>query len=106
MAGWLANLDAREEAREVIEKALAIAPDNMRCMVDAAVVYEQIGLREQAVHWAGEALRGGYSPATLMRSPVLGSLKGDPEFERILRLGATGVDPRRKHSPEEEAADG
>jgi serine/threonine-protein kinase len=85
MSSWLADLGRGEEAAAAAEKALALAPQDVQCMAVAGVTYHQVGRRADALRWLEEALRGGYSRALLERDPQLSELRGDPEFERILR---------------------
>jgi serine/threonine-protein kinase len=84
LAGWFVNRGQKSEATAAIATALSLDPDNVHCMVNAGHVYHQAGDRDRALHWFGQAVRHGYGTDALGRSPDLASLRGDPDFERIL----------------------
>lgn len=105
LAGWLANLDRREDALAAIREALDLDPSDVHVQVDAAKVYLHVGCREQALHWLKEAVRNGYGIDSLRRSHELRSLQGDAEYEAILAAapgsGARGTstsEPEEKRS--------
>ena len=84
LSAWLTNRDRRTEAIEAIEKALALAPENVDGMRRAGEIYYYFGDRSKAIHWFHEAVRRGYSVELLKREPELESLISDPEFVRVL----------------------
>ncbi len=84
LAGWLVNAGRRAEAEAALAEALRRGPGDVHCMVNALHVHWQLGHRAEALHWAREAVRHGYGPHTLRRSPDLAGLRGDPEFEAAL----------------------
>lgn len=67
-------------ARQLVEEALKIAPEDVNLMVKAGQIYEQIGDRDRALQWMNKALVRGYSRDILDRSPSLASLRTDPRF--------------------------
>ena len=87
LAGWHANLGRHEAADHAIRKALALAPDDVHCMVSAAHTFVLLGRRAEAVAWVRRAVQSGYGVDSLRRSPELSALAGDPEYERILAAG-------------------
>jgi tetratricopeptide (TPR) repeat protein len=97
LAGWLANLDRREEALEAIRGALELDPSDVHVQVEAAKVYLHVGCRERALLWLKEAVRNGYGVDFLRRSPERRPLVGDAEYEAILTVapgsGARGTNP-------------
>jgi serine/threonine-protein kinase len=87
LAGWLMNIDRREEALEEIRIALEMAPRSVDCMVRAGYVHAVAGDNATALRWFREAVRIGYGTRELERSPVLAQLRLEPEFQRILEEG-------------------
>jgi Flp pilus assembly protein TadD len=84
LGGWLGNLNDAAEATRHMERALELAPGNVHIMVNAGQLYAQLGCRDRALHWLEQAVQHGYGAGSFARSPLLASLRGDPEFERIL----------------------
>jgi tetratricopeptide (TPR) repeat protein/TolB-like protein len=70
-------------ARELVEKALDLAPDDVSDIFQAAVVYEQLGDRKSALKYLGEAIQGGYSRDLVEKAPSLAQLRLDPRFKRV-----------------------
>jgi hypothetical protein len=49
-------------------------------MFVAAEVYEHLGDRAEALRWVAAALKAGYPPADVDRSPALARLRADARF--------------------------
>lgn len=88
LAGWLANLERRDEAERAIRRALELSPENVLCMVEAGLTMLRIGTRAEAIEWLRRAVRSGYSIDRLRRSPDLRALAEDAEFQSILEEGS------------------
>jgi tetratricopeptide (TPR) repeat protein len=88
LAGWLANLERNDEARQALGRALETAADDVHCMVRAGHTFLQLGSRDDAIHWLRRAVESGYGVDVLRRDPELRALTGDAEFERILATGS------------------
>jgi serine/threonine-protein kinase len=82
MADCESMLGNSQEARRLIERALALAPKDAETMFKAGVVYEQLGDRTRALEWISKALAGGYSREALDRSVSLTALRADPRFPK------------------------
>ena len=63
-----------------IEKARALAPTNLPIMVNAALVYERAGQRDQALTSLLQALKEGYSRTDIEKNPDLATLRADSRF--------------------------
>ncbi|MBI3494263.1 MAG: protein kinase [Acidobacteria bacterium] len=82
MADCDSMLGNSQEARRLIERALALAPKDVASLFKAGVVYEQLGDRTRALEWIGKALAGGYSRDAVDRSLSLTALRADPRFPK------------------------
>lgn len=63
-----------------IEQARSLAPANLPIMVNAALVYEQAGQRDQALAHVLRALKEGYARADIDHNPDLRELRADPRY--------------------------
>jgi len=93
LASWYSNLGRDEEALEAIREALFRGPDDVHCMVSAGHVYLRAGHRTEALRRLDDAVRHGYGVKSLERDPELTVLRDDPEFRRIIALGARERSP-------------
>jgi eukaryotic-like serine/threonine-protein kinase len=84
LAKVLAKRGRPAEAREAIERALALAPENVSCLARAVTVYHLVGDRERAIQNLRAALESGYSRVELCRDPELEELRRSPDAQRIL----------------------
>jgi serine/threonine-protein kinase len=80
LAYYSIRLEHPDAAREQIQHALALAPDDADVVFQAAEVYESLGAREEAVQWALRYLKLGRDPKHVQRSPELRKLAEDPRF--------------------------
>ncbi len=83
MVGMIsAELGETRRAELELAQALALEPDNVMVMREAAVAYEALGRHEQAL----AILRGApaYLLADLSRYPDLKQLKNDPRFRSMM----------------------
>lgn len=93
LASWYSNLGRDREALEAIREALFRGPDDVHCMVSAGHVYLRAGHRTEALRRLDDAVRHGYGVKSLERDPELAILRDDPEFRRIIALGARERSP-------------
>jgi non-specific serine/threonine protein kinase/serine/threonine-protein kinase len=75
-----------EENLELLSRVLG---ENHKFTIEApfdlACAKAALGKREEALNWLGEAIRRGYSNVDwIAKAPAFESLRGDPEFERIV----------------------
>ncbi len=82
-----------EEGRRRLEQSLELlgdfidaGADDSSLFWDLAATYAALGRRALAVEWAQKAIDAGYkyNPRFIELDPVFESLRGDPEFERII----------------------
>jgi len=84
LAEYYAHLDERLKAREHIRRALEEGRNNVNVMATAALVYETIGARSEALQWVKAALANGYTRAEISREPGLKKLREDERFKSLL----------------------
>lgn len=85
LAGYYVKLGKKPEAFDLVKQALTLAPGDLQIMVRAASVYDQLGKRELALKWIGEALNGGALAEEFTRDPDLQGLQSDIRFQRLLQ---------------------
>jgi tetratricopeptide (TPR) repeat protein len=83
LADCYSMLGQRERSYRLLHKAISIAPRDIDIMFQAAIVYEQLADRKQALQWIGKAMREGYSKELIERSPSLTKLRADPEYKAL-----------------------
>ncbi len=85
---WIsAMLDQREEARALIDRARALAPDDPYSHYYDALVSLRAGQRDAALAALAVAADKGYSRQLLSVEPHLAPLKDDPRFATIVNAG-------------------
>lgn len=84
LADWLQVQGHEQEASAAIERALAMAPGNAHCLVQAAFISQLRGERDRTLEFLRRALDAGYGVELIRRSPQFESLRESPEFKRLL----------------------
>jgi tetratricopeptide (TPR) repeat protein len=84
LADAYSNLNQAQRARQLLQQGLALAPDDVSNMFQASEVYEQLGDRKLALQWIALAIKGGYSPDLIEKSPALAQLRLDTRFQSLL----------------------
>lgn len=80
LASYLAFTGSRQEALEMTERALALAPGDADTMITAADVYETLGFRSSALEWANKAIKSGYPKSDVVDDQALADLVKDSRF--------------------------
>ncbi len=75
----------RQEPLELIERALALAPQDTDVEFNAAETYESIGYRKEALDWVAKLVAAGYPLDDITESPVLVDLVKDKRFQSIVQ---------------------
>lgn len=97
LAEYEAALGREGRARDLMGKALEIAPGHARLMFQAGVLCEMwFKDREQAFEWLGRSLAAGYQWKEVERSPALSALRGDPRVDELRRRAKLPADGNRK----------
>ncbi len=76
--------DERQEPLELIEKALALGPQDSYVQFNAAETYESLGYRKEALDWLGKLIASGYPLDDINHSPVLADLIKDKRYAELL----------------------
>ncbi len=80
LAGYHVMIGEEARARDYIQDALTMAPENASVLYVAATTFERLGEREQALQYIERAIDRGYSRAEIMAQPELRALIADPRF--------------------------
>jgi len=97
LAGYEAALGHHDRARELMDKALGLAPGDAGLMFQAGVVHELwFKDRTQAIQWLGRALAAGYQWSEVERSPALADLRTDSRVGELRAKASTKVDRKEK----------
>ncbi len=89
LAEWMARRGHTRQALQTVRRALKLSPQDVNCMARAVNVFHLAGQRGQALHWLGEALRGGYGLSEFERDPDLAALRGDPAYAALVEKQTT-----------------
>lgn len=76
--------DERQEPLVLIEKALALGPQDTYVQFNAAETYESLGYRKEALDWLGKLIASGYPLDDINHSPVLADLIKDKRYQTLL----------------------
>ncbi len=77
--------DERQEPLVLIERALALAPEDTNVQFNAAETYEALGYRKDALDWVAKLVAAGYPIDDINDSPVLADLVKDSRYQTIVR---------------------
>jgi tetratricopeptide (TPR) repeat protein len=80
LGSYLATTGERQASLSYIRQAAALAPKDIEILFLAGEALELAGKRDEAIAKISEALRLGFSPLVLERSPELAGLRSDPRF--------------------------
>jgi eukaryotic-like serine/threonine-protein kinase len=75
--------DERQEPLVLIEKALALAPEDTYVQFNAVETYESLGYRKEALDWVARLVASGYPLDDIDESPVLADLVKDKRYQVI-----------------------
>ena len=85
LADAYSNLDQPQRAAQLLERGLALAPNDVFNMFQASVIYEQLGDRKLALQWLAEAIKRGFSRDLIEKEPSLAPLRLDPRYQGLFR---------------------
>jgi hypothetical protein len=80
-------LGQRSPARELVARALALAPGDAGVLQVAAGIDEMLGQRDAALAKLTRALAAGYSRWEIERNPAYRALRQDPRFAEVMKAG-------------------
>ena len=74
-------------ARQYFEKASKAKPEsNVDFLLNASLVYLELGDRREAIAWLEKAVAAGYAKEHLLANPELVALHSEPQFNRLVHL--------------------
>lgn len=85
VATYEAMLGDRRAALSSLGQAFRPAPKDPELMYNGALVYEQLGEKDQALDWLAKAVAAGYPTTGLHDMPNFSSLQNDARFQKILQ---------------------
>ena len=85
LALYSARTHDRARARQYLQRALKIQPQDVDVLFDACLVHLEAGEREAALAALQKAIAAGYSREQLLANPELASLHSDPQFDRLAK---------------------
>lgn len=83
LADAYSMLNQAQRARQVLQRGLDLAPNDVSNAFQASVVYEQLGDRQLALKWLGDAIRKGFSRDLIEKEPSLAKLRLDPGYQAL-----------------------
>ncbi len=83
LALYYAKTEQPVLALQRLETAITLAPDSGEIQAAAAEAYEQLGQRDQAIAFAGKAMKLGFSRQRLQRNPAFSGLLTDSRMQAV-----------------------
>jgi len=80
-----AMLGDKDVALQALQEALRFYPGNPNLSFRAALVYNQLGDREQTLHWLAKSHSDGVSLHRIRDYPNFDPLHSDPQFQNLLQ---------------------
>jgi tetratricopeptide (TPR) repeat protein/TolB-like protein/predicted Ser/Thr protein kinase len=90
LANYSAMTDDRVHALAYLTQALEVSKSDKDSLFFAAIIYNHLGDKGQALEWLGKALRAGYSPDMVSQQPDFDNLHGDTRFDDLLKSANSG----------------
>ena len=88
IAKYHAMLEEKDQALEVLARALKMKPREPESLFEIAVICQKTGSSEQVLAWLGKSLAAGFSLASVRDDPVFAPLHNDPRFQKLLSSSA------------------
>jgi serine/threonine protein kinase/Flp pilus assembly protein TadD len=84
VAQYLAMLGEEKEASRKISEAVRLAPHDSQVWLSAAIVYWQLGKKEDTLHAMQQSIARGLPRSQLRDTPNFDTLRADPRFQNLL----------------------
>jgi Flp pilus assembly protein TadD/tRNA A-37 threonylcarbamoyl transferase component Bud32/TolB-like protein len=84
LASYYAIMGNRPESERILDYVVALEPADPIMIFRIAETYEQLGERELALKWIGQALERGAPAVKVRRYPGLRELRADPRYRELL----------------------
>jgi tetratricopeptide (TPR) repeat protein len=83
VAEYYAMLGDKREALDHLQTALRLSPGEPETAFFAAKVYNLLGNRQEALNWLEKSVNAGYSPAEILSTIELDSVRKEPRFQAL-----------------------
>ena len=83
LADFYSMLQKPDTSLKLLNVALASPGLSTSTMARAGEVYDQLGMRDQAIGWIEKAVRAGFPLTTIEGNPSLSSLRQDPRYQKL-----------------------
>ena len=80
IAGCYEGLSKPDSALTILKEVEAMKPKEVEIMFRLGDIYEQLGNRDKALYWLGNAVQNGYPLKELERMPGLEDLRTDKRY--------------------------
>ncbi len=84
LAGYYAMLGEHDPGMELLDRAVALDPQDPAAMAAIAETYEDLGARDRALEWVSKALTAGMPAAWFEGRPSLSQLLADERYQRLI----------------------
>jgi serine/threonine protein kinase/tetratricopeptide (TPR) repeat protein len=88
LLGYLAEYHAmrgeRKEAHDNLDKSLRLQPESPNLLLNAGIVYQQLGQTNRALNFLERAVSAGVTPETLRGTPNFDALNNNPRFLALI----------------------
>ena len=81
LAGYWAVFGERSRALNYLDRSLTGKEKDKDLLLQAAVVYNQLGETGPALEWLSKALAAGYSKSVVSKTPDLDNLHNNPRYQ-------------------------
>jgi serine/threonine protein kinase/tetratricopeptide (TPR) repeat protein len=84
LAQYCAMIGQANAATENINRALTLSPNDQSVLFEAALVFSQLNKPEKALDYLEKSVAAGYPANTLLDTPNLDTLHGNPRFQKLV----------------------
>lgn len=84
LGGFYAAVGNEPQSAPLLRQAAALAPEDPAVLYEAAVGFEALHHRDEALKWLEQALARGYCPAAVERDPAISLLRTDKRYGAII----------------------
>ena len=90
-----ARVGRRDEAAQLVGRAVALEPENASVLQKAAVVTLILGRRDESLRLLARAVERDYGTVEIRSDPEFTTLRNDPRFQQLLSA-ASGSGEKQK----------
>jgi tetratricopeptide (TPR) repeat protein len=90
-----ARVGRRGGAAELVERSVALGPENASVLQKAAVVSLILGRRDESLRFLARAVGRGYGTAEIRADPEFSTLRNDPGFQQLLSGAGGGAEKQK-----------